>query len=136
MSAGGDAAPKVATASSAASSNGARSNGTGDNGAASNGASTSGRQPAAKPKAAFGASRAPASPFGDMSMANMNSSSEPGNMSPTMSPDPKSEAPWWRQITKTQIVLFFTFTAMTLSMLATVIVVFKTGAIHFNSDAY
>lgn len=66
----------------------------------------------------------------------MNQDSEPRNLSPGLEADPVEEAPWWTKITATQIVLFFTFTAMTLSMLATVLVVAKTGAIHFNDDMY
>eukprot|EP01025_Chloroclados_australasicus_P061534 TRINITY_DN8092_c0_g1_i1.p1 TRINITY_DN8092_c0_g1~~TRINITY_DN8092_c0_g1_i1.p1 ORF type:complete len:191 (+),score=28.39 TRINITY_DN8092_c0_g1_i1:162-734(+) len=100
-------------------------------------ASSSAKGTASKvqPASPFGASasRTPSSPFGDMTTA---SSSDLSNMSPNMDPDPINTAPWWTKITPGQIILFFTFTAMTLSMVATVLVVAKTGAIHFNDDKY
>jgi hypothetical protein len=87
----------------------------------------------ASPASPFGTATT-ASPFGDMT--SLNDNSEPGNLSPNLEADPVSHAPWWSKITTVQIVLFFTFTAMTLSMLATVMIVAKTGAIHFNDDSY
>lgn len=57
-------------------------------------------------------------------------------MSPTMEANELDKSPWWSKITTTQIVLFVSFTTITLSMLATCLFVFKTGAIHLNSDAY
>lgn len=77
---------------------------------------------------------ASASPFSDNSSLDTNI--EPSKMSPSMEADPVNEAPWWTRITGGQVFLFFTFTSMTLSMLATVYVVAKTGAIHFNDDNY
>jgi hypothetical protein len=105
------------------------------NASASSAPSSNGSTPAPR-KSPFGAAPSTMSPFGDTSMANLDANSEPRNLNPRMAADPVSDAPWWTKITKTQIVLFFTFTAMTLTMLATCVVVFKTGAIHFNSDAY
>lgn len=57
-------------------------------------------------------------------------------MSPTMEANELDKSPWWSKITTTQIVLFVSFTTITLSMLATCLFVFKTGAIHLNTDAY
>lgn len=89
---------------------------------------------------------APASPFGDSSLSassspfsdsnSLNTNIEPSKMSPSMEADPVNEAPWWTRITAGQVFLFFTFSTMTLSMLATVFIVAKTGAIHFNDDNY
>lgn len=98
-------------------------------------------------KAALKARKAaPASPFGDATLSpsaspfgdasSLDRGVEPSKMSPTMDADPINEAPWWTRITPGQIFLFFTFSSMTLSMLATVYVVMKTGAIHFNDDNY
>ena len=100
---------------------------------ASNGASTStngAQKPAAQRAASpFGSKAGASSPFGDLEALT-----EPKGMSPTMEADPEPDLPWWRSIKPSQIFLAFTFSLMTLSMLATVWVVNKTGAIHFNVD--
>lgn len=112
--------------SAAAAGNGAAA-------AITNGASTSSNG-SAKPASAraaspFGAKAGAASPFGDLEAVP-----EPRGLSPTMEADDEPDLPWWRNIKPNQIFLAFTFSLMTLSMLATVWVVNKTGAIHFNVD--
>lgn len=93
--------------------------------------------PAAASPFAAASGAAAASPFGTgaPSRPSRLASIEPKGLSPDMGPDPivappKDTRSWLQRITLTQVVLFFSFTTIILTMIATFFVVVNTGAVR------
>lgn len=90
---------------------------------------------AASPFAA-GPGAAAASPFGGpVARPSRLASIEPKGLSPDMGPDPivappKDTRSWLQRITLTQVVLFFSFSTIIATMIATFFVVVNTGAVR------